>query len=142
MSKIAEALSTATTEDYEALGEKITERQAELDSLREVQKIIGLRLGIVKKKKWGGGRKAAEEKPEVSPDGKQPDAVEMEIPIGETKMEHYRKLVSEYLQANGPKPLAEICRRTGIPNGSITAVVKHSMFVKTALGYGLTKNHR
>jgi len=139
-----EVLRTATKEDFDALTTEIEARQAELDSLLEVQKVLGLRLGLIEKKKWGGGRKPAGKPAE--PTGHKTETEDESDapapPAGTTRMEHYRKLVSEYIQANGPKPLADVCRHTKIPNGSITAVVKHPMFVKTAIGYGLSKNHR
>lgn len=144
MSNLVEVLRSATKEDFDALTAEIASRQSELDSLLEVQKVLGLRLGLIEKKKWGGGRKPAA-KPAVSRSDEtesEDDSDAPSPPAGTTRMEHYRKLVSEYIQANGPKPLAEICRHTKIPNGSITAVVKHPMFVKTAIGYGLAKNHR
>lgn len=143
MSKLVEVLSNATQEDFDALTVRIQELQSELDSLLEVQKVIGLRLGLIEKKKWGGGRKPAAANVESGQDSvAEEDSDAPTPPVGTTRTEFYRKLASEYIQANGPKPLADICRHTRIPSGSITAVVKHPMFVKTAIGYGLAKNHR
>ena len=144
MSNLVEVLRSATKEDFDALTTEIESRQAELDSLLEVQKVLGLRLGLIEKKKWGGPRKAVNKPAGTeSQDTENEDDSDAPVPpAGTTRIEHYRKLVSEFIQANGPKPLAEICRHTKIPNGSITAVVKHPMFVKTAIGYGLAKNHR
>jgi hypothetical protein len=153
MTGFVQSLLNATKEDYDQLvndidtREKelatyIDTRQKEIASLRAAAQVIGIRLGIVKEPHHGG-RVVAGYKP-VAADKKQQtgDVDPPEAPPGTAKTEHYRGILKQFIQANGPQTMSELSRKTGIPNGSMTAVLSHPMFVKTAIGYGLTENHK
>ncbi len=148
MTGIVKTLLEATKEDYEELSKQIDARAVELEALREAQKLIGIRLGIVERKQHGGPRTRKAFSPAdssgstESSDTEQDDDDTPQPPAGTTKTEHYRKICQQYIQANGPTTLMDLARKTGIPSGSIGGVVNHPMFVKTAIGYGLKENHR
>jgi len=104
--------------------------------------VIGIRLGIVEEPQdvsrgVSGYRPVAADKKQQSGDVEPPEA-----PPGIAKTEHYRGILKQFIQANGPHTMSELARKTGIPNGSMTAVLTHPMFVKTAIGYGLSANHK
>lgn len=142
MTGFVQSLLNATKEDYDQLVNDINAREQELVALRDAAKLIGLRLGIVEKKQHGG-RRVACKKGESAGTGPEADDVETPAaPAGTAKTEHYRTLLRQFIQANGPHTMSELARKTGIPNGSMTAVLNHPMFVKTAIGYGLSANHK
>lgn len=141
MTGFVQSLLNATKEDYEQLVKDIEERETELVALKDAARIVGLRLGLVEKKQHGGARTPRAQKADDG--GEEASNVEApEPPAGTGKTEHYRTLIRRYIQANGPTPMAELSRKTGIPNGSMTAALTHPMFVKTAIGYGLKENHK
>ena len=142
MTGFVQSLLNATQEDYDQLVKDIDAREQELVAMRDAAKLIGLRLGILEKKHHGG-RRVAGKKSEASDNNPEDDDVEAPAaPPGTAKTEHYRGILKQFIQANGPHTMSELSRKTGIPNGSMTAVLSHPMFVKTAIGYGLTENHK
>ncbi len=141
MTGFVQSLLSATQQDYDAILQDIQAREQELTALRDAAKLIGLRLGIVEKKQHGG-RRVGGKKQEAADT---PEDQEVEAPVappGTAKTEHYRTLLKQFIQANGPHTMSELSRKTGVPNGSMTAVLAHPMFVKTAIGYGLSNNHK
>lgn len=150
------AIAAITEADYDALVSEINQHEAKLASLRELLKIVSARLGKADptaRKTWSRKPKDPKKPEATKPtDGSWSDVSEaadqeelaeaLRPPAGTTRTEHYRSIVKKYIQANGPQPLAAITKATGIPNGSISAVVSNPMFVKTAIGYGLTANHK
>ena len=132
MNNLLTALNSVTEDDFNAMEKEIEEKRNELASLESLIKVIAVKLGKVTPKVARG--KSA------NFNASNPD--EEQAPPGTTQTEFRRKRIKEYLMANGPMPQAKIVKGTGIPQGSITAVLKHPMFVQTALGYGLAENHR
>lgn len=142
MTGFVQSLLNATKEDYEQLVKDIEARETELVALKDAARIVGLRLGLVEKKQHGGARAPRARKPDDGSEEQASGVEAPEPPAGTGKTEHYRILIKRYIQANGPTTMVELSRKTGIPNGSMTAALTHPMFVKTAIGYGLTENHR
>jgi len=142
--KLIEALNAITEADFDALALKLKDAEAEVQSLKELLKVVAAKLGKTAPGQHGGRRvqkpKSAAA-PNVAADGESDEDTTPAIP-GMTRTEQHRRTVQRFIQANGPTRSAELCKKTGVPVGSITAVLKHPMFVETAIGWGLTVNHR
>ena len=136
--KLMELLQKVTQEDLDDCVVQIQEHEKALDQLKELRKIIEVRLGIKKpagfhlrgenRKKAAGGGGAA---------GKPADPAE---PVVYGATAQHRIKVKEFLMANGPTSQPDLVRRCGVPAGSITAVLKHEWFAMTAKGVQLTKS--
>jgi hypothetical protein len=129
---LVDQLLKATKQDYDEIEKQITERELELNALRETHRVIGIRLGIQHRSK----KKASGESADVA------HAEVPDVPVGTGRTEHFRKVVREYIQANGPAQPSILSQKTGVPSGSMGGVLNHPMFVKTAIGYGLAENHK
>ena len=158
--KFLEILSQVNDSDFEEIVEAINKAEVHLKRLRAILPIVAAQCGKshLMPPKHGGRRvkkpvaagtgsqragSTSESWQDAAEDADQDDlAAQLRPPAGVTKTEHYRQVVKRYLQANGPQLTHKICKQTGIPNGSITAVLNNPMFVKTAIGYGLTANHK
>lgn len=132
MKDLLNALNSVTEDDFDAMQKEIDGKRNDLHSLEALQKVIAVKLGKIPEK---APRGKAANFTAVNPD-------EEQAPAGTSQTEFRRKRVKEYIMANGPMPLNKIAKQTGIPSGSISAVMKHPMFTQTALGYGLAENHR
>lgn len=141
MTGFVQSLLNATKDDYEQLVKDIEARETELVALKDAARLIGLRLGVVEKKQHGGRRVKGQSSAATVPLAER-EVETPEAPPGTAKTEHYRSLLKQFIQANGPHTMSELARKTGIPNGSMTAILNHPMFVKTAIGYGLSANHK
>ncbi len=133
MNDLLNALNAVTDDDFEKIQGEINAKRNELAALESLQKVIAIKLGKIQKPVRGESKSTNFNPPETD---------EEKPPAGTTQSEFRRKRVKEYLMANGPTPLSKIARQTGIPQGSMNAVLKHPWFVSTALGWGLHENHK
>lgn len=150
VSGFLEALEQVSEQDLEEIRTKAEEAEALAERLRGVQRVIEIKLGLrpapgMHSRGTGGGRKkkaAAGEESEspagaASADSAPPAVVAGSPPM--TQTERHRAAVREFLMANGPQSQAVVCKRTGVPIGSITNVLKHPWFTHTARGIELTR---
>jgi len=151
--KLLDALAEITESDFDSIVAEITEKEKDLAKLKRLLSIVCVQLGKEDpsaKKTWSrkpknqrGASGADQPRNDSVSNAEREEFVEApEPPAGTTKTEHYRSLVQRYIQANGPTPIHVLVKRTGIPEGSMGGVIKHPMFVKTAIGYGLSSQHR
>lgn len=136
--KLMEALSKITQADLDECVVAIQGHEKELDQLKELRKIMEVKLGIKKpagfhlragqRKKPAGGGDAA---------GKTAESTE---PVVYGATAQHRIRIKEFLMANGPTSQQDIVRRCGVPAGLITAVLKHEWFAQTDRGIQLTKS--
>lgn len=132
MNTLLNALAAVTEDDFAAIEKEIETKRAELAALESLMKVVSTKLGKTPPKPGRGNQSNFTA---VNLD-------EEQAPAGTTQTEFRRKRIQEYIMANGPAPLSKISKATGIPLGSMNALFKHPMFTQTALGYGLSANHR
>lgn len=129
-----EALKNVTKEDLDKCIGRISEIEAELDGLKVARKLIEARLGLTPPRVNNfKGRRRQNTAEQVS--GEQSAE-----PQQYTLTERHRLRAKEYLMANGPTHQAALAKRCDIPQGSITAVLKHSWFAHTSRGVELTRS--
>ncbi len=133
MNTLLNALAAVTEDDFAAMEKEIETKRAELAALESLVKVVSAKLGKTPPKVGRGGKPS--NFTAVNTD-------EEQAPAGTTQTEFRRKRIQEYIMANGPAPLSKLSKHTGIPLGSMNALMKHPMFTQTALGYGLAANHR
>lgn len=127
---LLEALKSVKASDLEEVDGQIAELEKQLADLKDMRRVIAIKLGISKPKNENfkkGKSKAGPEDPESER-------------LPRNMCEQYRLRIKEYLMANGPAPQTVICKKTGIPEGSISAAVNHEWFCKTGRGVELTRS--
>lgn len=77
-----------------------------------------------------------------NPAGKTAEEPEKHTPKAGGVQQEYRERVREAIRANGPQTQAWLIRKLGIPNGSITAVLRHEWFEKCEFGIDLKAQYR
>lgn len=144
---LLEALNSITQKDLDDVVGKIGTLEAELDQLKELRKVIEIRLGIRKPlgahlRGKGRPRKSKDETSEAeTSDPGEPGAFRSPSGGGQyTATERHRIEARKFLMANGPTKQAALAHRCGIPAGSITAVLKHEWFTHTSRGVELTRS--
>lgn len=143
--KLLEALNALKQSDLDDIVAKIATIEAELDQLKELRKVIEIKLGVRKPRGAhlrgkGRTRKQATSE-ESSADPGEPGAFRSPSGAGQyTATEQHRLRAREFLMANGPTKQGALAHRCGIPAGSITAVLKHDWFTTTARGVELTRS--
>lgn len=85
---------------------------------------------------------ALEEFENSSPSADLSDSPQESRKVDENLTDFRRRQIYLYIENNGPTPLKDLAERFKIPMGSIGAVMDHSNFIRTAIGYGLRKNHK
>jgi len=141
--KLLEALNSLKQSDLDDIVAKIESLDAELSQLKELRKVIEIKLGVRKPQGFhlkgkGRPRKPREESTESTDPG-EPGAFRSPSGAGQyTATEQHRLLAREFLMAHGPTKQNALAHRCGIPAGSITAVLKHEWFTTTARGVELT----
>lgn len=139
---LAEALSKITQQDLDEVVAKITELESELDTQKELRRIIEIKLGV--RKPHGAHLRGLKRKPKAA---SLPTAQDMgghldnepENDPKYTATEQHRLNVRKFLkECNGPMSLAAIAKQTHVPMGSITNVMRHLWFQDTGKGYMLT----
>lgn len=135
---LKEALKSVTQADIDELNEQIREHEKEIAQLKEVRRLIEVKLGI--RRPLGSHLKGTQKR------HKQQEAEE----LGQGNLrsassekilsftEEYRQKVRLFLMANGPQKQVVLWKRCGIPEGSIDNVIKHRWFTVTSRGVELT----
>ena len=153
VSRFLDFLASVTESDLQEIDDRITVLDTELNLLREIRKVVAIKCGAEKPRKWGGPRKksAGETAAAVPAEAAQPQAVSVtrvsprETPAKaepskeETVLERNRRHAKSYIMANGPTPMPELTRKCGIHAASIKAVVNHPWFVATPQGIQVTR---
>lgn len=80
--------------------------------------------------------------PASTPDVDLSDSPQESRKVDENLTDFRRKQIYLYIENNGPTPLKNLAEKFKIPMGSIGAVMDHPNFIRTAIGYGLRKNHK
>lgn len=134
MQGLIDALAAVKESDLQQIDDKLTAMRNELYALEQVRKVVLAKLGKT------APRPAASKadnfkRPEANPD-------EEQVPPGMSRADFRRQKIAEYIQKNGPSKTSELANATGIPLGSMSALMAHHTFCDTALGWGLAKNHK
>lgn len=140
---LAEALSKITQQDLEEVVAKITELESELDTQRELRRIIEVKLGV--RKPQGAHLRGMKRKPKAA---NLPTAQDMGGSVNSdsdddqqyTATEQHRMNARKWLlaQHNKATPVLECARQAGVPTGSTTNVFRHPWFQHTPNGVMLT----
>jgi len=136
--KLMDALAEVGQSDLDELDKEIEAIQNRLDQLKEVRKIIQIKLGLRNPvgANFRGGRKSRDA---VSPSVEKSGSSESpQLSSQMTVTEQYRSDARKFIMANGPQQSGAIARACGIPSGSITAVLKHKSFKQCQHGWELS----
>lgn len=131
---LKDALKSVTQADLDELNEQIREHETEIAQLKEVRRLIEVKLGI--RRPLGSHLKGTQKrhKQEATEQGNPPVISEKIVSF----TEEYRQKVRLFLMANGPQKQVVLWKRCGIPEGSIDNVIKHRWFTVTSRGVELT----
>lgn len=142
---LKEALSQIKQSDLDDINNEIESVEKNLAELKELRKVIEIKLGFQKprgKGNWGGARrkKTTEDPAPPKPEGPKgpldPSWVHRQpltggIALGQAGggiTDTYRGKCKEYLMANGPTKVPRLATMCDIPYGSMNAVLKHRWF--------------
>lgn len=113
---IVDVLEKATPDDLAVIRSRITELEAKLASMKQAERVLDTRLNGPKKKTWTKKAKPAE-----TPAANRAEADERRRKVGEL-----------LLRTGRPMSLTALADACGIPHGSITSVITHPWFERTA----------
>lgn len=146
--KLLEALAEVSRQDLDEIVAEMASLESRLSQLREVRKLIEIKLGITVSrlanfKGQRGKRKPREEvqhtvvssvcgSESTEPDNSPRMAAQL------TVTEQYRLDAKRYIMANGPAKPSRIANSCGIPQGSLGGVFKHKWFKQCEHGVDLT----
>lgn len=139
---LAEALAKITKEDLEQVNQRIAELESELDTQKELRRIIEIKLGV--RKPLGAHLRGSKRKSKTADlptsqnmgaSVRTDDADDEQFTATERHRMNARKVL---LQSGQPVPVPVICKSAHIPSGSITNVLRHPWFQDTGRGVMLT----
>lgn len=134
MQSLIDAIAAVEESDLQELDAKIMSARNELYALEQVRKVIVAKLGQT------GPRPASSKADNFKRADSNPD--EEQVPPGMSRADFRRQKIAEHIEKEGLTKTGDLARATGIPLGSINALMAHEMFCDTALGWGLSKNHK
>lgn len=137
--KLMDALAAISESDLQEVVAEITTLEDRIGQLKEVRRVIELKLGI--RKPLGhhlrGSQKKKRHESPVQSAGDLGGAVpDMSSQL--TVTDQYRADARRYIMANGPQSAAAIAKACGIPNGSMGGVLKHKGFKQCQHGWELS----
>ena len=132
---LKEALEAIKESDLADINADIEAAEKALNAMKELRKIMEIKLGFHKKRSWGGRRKKKTAEEDPAP----PKREELKGPLDPSHVHRpplpvggitdtYRGKVKEYLMANGPTKVPRLATMCDIPYGSMNAVLKHRWF--------------
>ncbi len=132
---LKEALEAIKESDLADINADIEAAEKALNAMKELRKIMEIKLGFHEKRSWGGRRKkkTAEEDPPPPKREEQPAQRPLTGGVALVRTsggitDTYRGKVKEYLMANGPTKVPRLATMCDIPYGSMNAVLKHRWF--------------
>ena len=141
---LMEALSGVTQSDLDEITAKCEALETELSQLREVRKIIEVKLGV--RKPVGHNLKGRPKRRSVEDTENTPATLTHSAmnSTGQayTQTELHRIAARKYLQQHGCTSQSGLAKQCNIPAGSITAVLRHDWFMHTARGVELSRSGR
>lgn len=126
-------VATSTPEDVAHLDRLIKDREADLESLRAVRRVVALRHGLASPSGWKGKKeKGVVTKVAVAPPAEANGS-------GRPLVEVRREKIVRHLHKHGPTTGRNLMDLFDIPDGSRGQVLDHAWFRNTGSGYELTE---
>lgn len=126
-------IAGSTADDVERLDAEIAAREADLESLRAVRRVIALKHGLAKPSGWKGKK----EKGDAPKAADKPAGGFMGNP-DRTVGDERREKIARRLLKFGPTTGANLCDLFNIPKGSIGMTMDHPWFQGGPGGYELS----
>ena len=136
--KLMEALSAVSQEDLDAVNEELEKLETKADQLKELKRIIEVKLNLRKPQGFHLRGCKRKEKPAGDSSDTNSATTDNEMATQLSVTEQYRLDARRYIMANGPQLGGKIAKACDIPMGSITAVLKHKSFKQGPHGYELS----